>query len=87
MEGTRYQSLKAARKAAGYSNSDEFAEMVGIPAATYRKYETEKVSSGCCPSTERAFKLADILGVSLDVVFGRVPYDNTTPSLAAKDRR
>ena len=83
MKGTRYQSLKEAREAAGYSTSDEFAEKVGIPAATYRKYETKKVSSGCCPSTSRAFQIADILDVSLDVVFGRVPYDDEPPTLAA----
>jgi len=32
-------NLKALRKAAGWSNANDFAKSIGIPAKTYRNYE------------------------------------------------
>ena len=61
-------SLQALRKAAGYKTAKEFAEEMGIPLATYSRYESspEKIPLGA------AWSLADKLGASIDVVVGRL---------------
>ena len=61
-------SLQELRKQAGYKTAKEFAEEMGIPLATYSRYESspEKIPLGA------AWSLADKLGASIDVVVGRL---------------
>lgn len=60
-------ALQLLRKHAGYKNADEFAKVVDIVPSTYKRYEQlpEKI-----PTTV-AWKIADELGVSIDVIVGR----------------
>lgn len=64
-------ALLELRKAAGYRTAAEFADAVGIPASTYARYESnpDKIPM------EPARRLADRLGVPIDVVVGREEVD------------
>ena len=66
-------NLLELRKAAGYRNATDFAEANGIPASTYARYESnpDKIPM------ERAWRLADILGNTIDAVVGRAAPDPT----------
>lgn len=64
--------LQAARKSAGFKSANAFADYVGINRNTYTDYEQGRGSL----SYERAWQLADILGVTLDDLGGRIPPDS-----------
>ena len=64
-------ALQQLRKAAGYRSAKEFGAKMGIPLATYARYESnpEKIP------LQAAWSLADKLGCSIDVVVGRAGLD------------
>ena len=66
-------NLLELRKAAGYRNATDFAAANGLPASTYARYESnpDKIPM------ERAWRLADILGNTIDAVVGRAAPDPT----------
>lgn len=61
--------LQEARKAAGFKSANAFADYVGINRSTYTDYEQGRGNL----SYERAWQFADVLGVTLDVLGGRIP--------------
>ena len=62
--------LKELRKAAGYSNRDDFAAACGIPAPTYKSWETGTRNIKLAD----AVAIADFLGCTLDELAGREGY-------------
>lgn len=62
--------LKYERKAQGYSQR-KFAQKLGITQGTYKGYELLGQPNGREPSLEMVNKIADILGVTIDYLFGR----------------
>ncbi len=64
-------ALQQLRKAAGYRSAKEFGAQMGIPLATYARYESnpEKIP------LQAAWTLADRLGCSIDVIVGRTGLD------------
>lgn len=74
-------ALQELRKAAGFKTAKEFAAEMGIPPTTYSRYEAtpDKIS------VEQAWKLADRLGVSIDLVVGRAALD--APAADPRDLR
>lgn len=64
-------ALQQLRKAAGYKSAKEFGAQMGIPHATYARYESspEKIP------LQAAWSLADKLGCSIDVIVGRAGLD------------
>lgn len=64
-------SLKTMRLGAGYRSARAFAAHVGVPESTYARYEAD-------PSQiplQAAWRLADVLGCTIDEVVGRVQPD------------
>ena len=61
--------LRQLRIRAGYSTADAFAKEMGVKAGTYTPYERE----GKRPPINLGLKIADILGCSLDQLYGRAP--------------
>lgn len=59
--------LRALRKDAGYTNRAAFAEDAGLPATIYSEVEQGRTRL----SYENAWKIADVLGISLDELGGR----------------
>ena len=67
------RTLQQLRREAGFRSGKEFADRLGIPAPTYARYE--RVADG--PETaipmKAAWRIADALGCSIDLVVGREP--------------
>ena len=78
-------SLQALRKAAGYKTAKEFAAEVGIPLATYSRYERAPEGPDCGIPLQAAWAMADKLGCSIDLVVGREDID--APREATLDAR
>lgn len=55
-------NLKKIRKAAGWSNADDFAAHIGIPAKTYRNYEQGVRNMGM----DVACEICNALGCTID---------------------
>lgn len=70
-EGHMASALQQLRKAAGYKSAKEFGAQMGIPLATYARYESnpEKIP------LQAAWSLANKLGCSIDVIVGRARLD------------
>jgi len=64
------ERLKCERKAKGYSQR-KIAALLGISQGTYTHYELLGKETGREPSFETVKKIADILDVSIDYLFGR----------------
>lgn len=60
-------NLLKLRKAAGYCSANDFAKAHGISPSTYARYESDpsKISVEC------AWRLADVLRCSIDLIVGR----------------
>lgn len=64
-------NLKKIRKAAGWSNADDFAAHIGIPPKTYRNYEQGVRNMGM----DVACEICNALGCSIDdLVDGAIEY-------------
>ena len=62
--------LQAKRKQMGFAQN-EFADCVGIPVRTYRRYETLASSRGYrIPDAVKAIKIADTLGTTVEELWG-----------------
>lgn len=59
--------LMELRKAAGYSNRDDFAAAIKVKPDTYKTWENGKVTI----NVQQACMLSDFLGCSLDDLIGR----------------
>lgn len=70
-------SLRRLRRAAGFSSAKALAESVGIPPATYAKYEQIDDGPDTSMPIKNAWLIADALGCSIDELVGRssVPED------------
>lgn len=79
MIGKRLQQL---RKRAGYRSAASFAAALGVKTNTYTTYEQGKASF----SYERAWEMADLLGVSLDELGGREWPPGGARSLTGEER-
>ena len=63
------ERLKKAREFEGYTQ-EKFAEILGIPLNTYRKYEMLSPKWHSEPNQELQVKMAEILKVSTDYLLG-----------------
>ena len=70
------RTLQTLRRKAGYASARAFAERLGIPAPTYAKYERQPESPDNRIPMGAAWKIADALGCSIDVVVGRYDDDD-----------
>ena len=70
------RTLQNLRREAGYASARAFAERLGIPAPTYAKYERQPESPDNRIPMGAAWKIADALGCSIDVVVGRYDDDD-----------
>lgn len=61
--------LKELRRAAGYTNRDDFAEVLGVNKYTYKSWET----GAAMMSLEQAYNVAQVLGCTLEELVGRAP--------------
>ena len=64
-------SLRDARKAAGFSAAQKFAETIGIPGPTYARYEQACDGPITSMPIENAWKIADALDTTIDAIVGR----------------
>ena len=69
------RTLQRLRREAGYRSAKEFARTLDIPAPTYARYERQPESPECKIPMGAAWRIADILGCSIDVVVGRISDD------------
>ncbi len=81
------ETLKELRKAKRYTQK-EIGEMCGVSDISVYKWETNRAE----PNIDTLCKLADIYGVSLDCLLGRVPMDvvvknEKPPALAEGEER
>ena len=67
------ERLKYARAEKGYSQR-QIAKMLDVPQSTYQAYELLGTKNGREPRFKTVNKLADILEVSTDYLFGRQDY-------------
>ena len=74
-------ALQELRKAAGYRTAKEFADEMGIPTTSYSRYESAPGKI----SVDQAWRLADRLGCSIDLIVGRADLD--APESGAGDLR
>ena len=70
------RTLQSLRRKAGYASARAFAERLGIPAPTYAKYERQPETPDNRIPMGAAWKIADALGCSIDVVVGRYAKDD-----------
>lgn len=70
------RTLQTLRRKAGYASARAFAERLGIPAPTYAKYERQPETPDNRIPMGAAWKIADALGCSIDVVVGRYDEDD-----------
>ena len=70
------RTLQNLRRKAGYASARAFAERLGIPAPTYAKYERQPETPDNRIPMGAAWKIADVLGCSIDVVVGRYEEDD-----------
>ena len=66
-----HSSLRDARKAAGFSAARDFASSIGIPSATYARYEQAHDGPNTSMPIENAWKIADALDTTIDAIVGR----------------
>ena len=69
------RTLQTLRRGAGYRSAKDFAERLGIPAPTYARYERQPESPDNKTPMGAAWKIADALGCSIDMVVGRIADD------------
>ena len=67
------ERLKAERRSKGFSQKD-MALKLNIPYGAYKNYELLGTKNGREPPFEIVCKIADILEVSTDYLFGRIEY-------------
>lgn len=60
-------TLQDLRREAGYKSAREFAGVMGIPVATYSRYEQTPDKT----PLKNAWAIADVLGCSIDAIVGR----------------
>jgi transcriptional regulator with XRE-family HTH domain len=63
--------LQRLRREAGYHSAREFALTLDIPASTYARYERAQDGSQCGIPLSAAWKIADALDCSIDLIVGR----------------
>ena len=64
--------LAALRRAAGYRNAKDFAAMLGVPTSTYSRWERGARGPESRIPLHSAWRMADLLGCTIDAVVGRV---------------
>ena len=69
------RTLQRLRRQAGYRSAKEFAEALGIPSSTYARYERAGDGADCGIPLPAAWRIADKLGCSIDLVIGREDID------------
>lgn len=74
--------LQELRREAGYRSAKAYAEHLGMNPSTYTEYEQGRVSM----PIEKAWQIADDLGVSLDELMGRTPPVKVASDKANKER-
>lgn len=77
-----HTNLRRMREDAGYSQK-EFADMLSIQVTTYRNYENTLRE----PSYDILIKIAEILGISTDVLLGVYSEDSRYEKLLLKANR
>ena len=65
------KTLQGLRREAGYRSAREFAERLGIPAPTYARYERQPDTPDTKIPMGAAWRIADALGCTIDLVVGR----------------
>ena len=74
--GSGKRTLQKLRREAGYSNANDFAKVLGIPGPTYSRYERQPESPDCKIPMGAAWKIADALGCSIDLIVGHANADS-----------
>ncbi|MBQ9003399.1 MAG: helix-turn-helix transcriptional regulator [Eggerthellaceae bacterium] len=64
-------TLRQMRRAAGFTSAKAFADSIGIPLATYVRYEQEHDGPYTCMPIANAWKIADALETTVDAIIGR----------------
>lgn len=72
------RTLQRLRRSAGYRSAKEFAHTLDIPESTYSRYERQPATPECAIPLSAAWRIADALKCSIDVVVGRIDIDDTT---------
>ena len=69
------RTLQRLRRRAGYGSAKDFAKALGIPGSTYARYERAGDGTDCGIPLPAAWRIADALGCSIDLVVGREDID------------
>lgn len=69
------RTLQRLRREAGYRSAKDFAAALGIPASTYARYERQPEGPECAIPLSSAWRIADALDCSIDLVVGREDID------------
>lgn len=69
------RTLQRLRRDAGYRSAQAFAEELGIPRSTYTHYEQCPDGPDTCIPVKAAWRIADALGSTIDLVVGRADVD------------
>lgn len=72
-------TLQRLRRLSGYRSAHEFAEKLGIPASTYARYERQPTTPESSIPLKQAWKIADVLDVTIDLVVGRTDFPINEP--------
>ena len=67
------RTLQQLRREAGFRSGKEFADFLGVPAPTYARYERQPDGPDSAIPMKAAWRIADALGCSIDLVVGRDP--------------
>lgn len=70
-----HRTLQRLRREAGYRSAKDFAQVLGIPASTYARYERQDDGPSMAMPLASAWAIADALGVPIDLVVGRADID------------
>lgn len=68
-------ALRRLRSEAGYRSAREFARAHGFPIATYARYERQPETPDAAIPVGAAWRIADALGATIDLVVGRADPD------------
>lgn len=69
------RTLQRLRRQAGFRSAKDFAEVLGMPSSTYARYERSGDGIDCGIPLPAAWRIADKLGCSIDLVVGRADID------------
>lgn len=81
------KTLQRIRREAGWKSARDFADRIGVSYSSYARWEAAGDGPGCGIPISQAWRIADELGCSIDLVVGREDIDAPRDRLSERASR